>query len=63
MNQSSGVTTAPAAPAMRGARTRKGAQNIRTNNVVNGIDVANVQNVLYNFWKERVLLRSFQYYF
>ena len=27
------------------------------------IDVANVQNVLYNFWKEGVLLRSFQYYF
>ena len=27
------------------------------------IDLANVQNVLYNFWKERVLLRSFQYYF
>ena len=27
------------------------------------IDVANVQNVLHNLWKERVLLRSFQYYF
>ena len=27
------------------------------------VDVANVQNVLNDFWKERVLLRSFQYYF
>ena len=27
------------------------------------IDVANVQNVLYNFWKEHVLLRSFWYHF
>ena len=25
--------------------------------------VANLQNVLYNFWKERLLLRSFQYHF
>ena len=24
------------------------------------IDIANVQTGLYNFWKERVLLRSFQ---
>ena len=27
--------------------------------LVIAIDVANVQNVLYNFWKERILLRSF----
>ena len=27
------------------------------------IDVANVQTCLYNFWRERIRLRSFQYYF
>ena len=31
--------------------------------VIGSIDVANVQNILYNLKKERVLLRSFQYYF
>ena len=29
--------------------------------IVGYIDVANVQNVFHNFWKERVLLRSLQY--
>ena len=37
--------------------------NLEVAMVVLRIDVANVRNVLYNFWKERVLLRSFQYYF
>ena len=32
----SGVTTAPAAPAMRGALTIRGAQNFRTRKLING---------------------------